>query len=203
LISLLQPLPTEDNTCVIQLTDVTDLVSGIWEGESGFTEKEMVLTIHENVTGVEVVVGDGVVSGGDTPVTCTVQGGRPRPEVVFMLMEGDQEVEDSRDRFTNVSGSGAESMEIVVRAVLRPVEGDEGRVICCHLEQWDNSQPRQSLAIVEKMTAPLNVLFGPRNVNIAQEHKNGSHLVRVTFTSNPPPSPSNITFTLERTDCVE
>ena len=99
LISLLQPLVTEDNTCVIQLTAVTDLVSGTWEGESGFTEKEIDLTIHENVTGVEVVVSDGggVVSGQDTPVTCTLQGGRPRPEVVFMLMEEDQEVEVSED----------------------------------------------------------------------------------------------------------
>ena len=95
LMSLLHPLQTEDNTCVIQLTDVTDLVSGTWEGESGFFEKEIDLTIHENVTGLEVVVSDdgGVVSGQDTLVTCTVQGGRPTPEVVFMLMEGVEEVE--------------------------------------------------------------------------------------------------------------
>ena len=93
--SLLHPIQTEDNTCVIQLTDVTDLVSGTWEGESGFFEKEMDLTIHENVTGVEVAVSDdgGVVSGQDTLATCTVQGGRPTPEVVFMLMEGVEEVE--------------------------------------------------------------------------------------------------------------
>ena len=35
----------------------------------------------------------GVVSGQDTLATCTVQGGRPTPEVVFMLMEGVEEVE--------------------------------------------------------------------------------------------------------------
>ena len=107
-------------------------------------------------------------------------------------------------------------MEMVVTATLRPVEEDEGRLICCHVEQWDNSQPRQSLATVEKvntkrgeifhrvflqMTPGLNVLFGPRNLNIKQDHKNGSHLVWVRFQSNP--SPDNVTFILERTDCEE
>ena len=105
---------------------------------------------------------------------------------------------------------------MVVTATLRPVEEDEGRVICCHVEQWDKSQPRQSLATVEKvntkrveifhrvslqMTPRLNVLFGPRDLNIEQDHRNGSHLVWVRFQSNP--SPDHVTFILERTDCEE
>ena len=53
------------------------------------------------------------------------------------------------------------------------------------------------------MTSELSVLFAPKNVNVHQEKKNGSHLVNVTFESNPPPSAGNVSFTLQRTEDCE
>ena len=53
------------------------------------------------------------------------------------------------------------------------------------------------------MTSELSVLFAPKNVNVHQEKKNGSHLVNVTFESNPPPSAGNVSFILQRTEDCE
>ena len=52
------------------------------------------------------------------------------------------------------------------------------------------------------MTEGLNILFGPKNLNIKQENRNGSHIVHVHFESNPVPASENVTFVIERrTDC--
>ena len=53
------------------------------------------------------------------------------------------------------------------------------------------------------MTAGLNVLFGPKNLDIKQEKSNGSHIVHVHFESNPVPLAENVTFVIQRTDCGE
>ena len=54
------------------------------------------------------------------------------------------------------------------------------------------------------MTEGLNVLFGPMNLKVKQENRNGSHIVHVHFESNPVPSPENVTFVIERSgDCLE
>ena len=54
------------------------------------------------------------------------------------------------------------------------------------------------------MTEGLNVLFGPMNLKVKQENRNGSHIVHVHFESNPAPSPENVTFVIERSgDCLE
>ena len=50
------------------------------------------------------------------------------------------------------------------------------------------------------MTAGLNILFGPRNLTIKQENRNGSHIVHVHFKSNPAPLSENVTFVIERTE---
>ena len=40
---------------------------------------------------------------------------------------------------------------MTVTATLRAEEEDEGRRVCCHTQQWDNSQPKQSLATAEEV----------------------------------------------------
>ena len=40
---------------------------------------------------------------------------------------------------------------MVVVATLRARLEDQGRLVCCHAEQWDNSQPRVSLDIREQV----------------------------------------------------
>ena len=45
--------------------------------------------------------------------------------------------------------------------------------------------------------------FQEHDLNVHQEKKNGSHLVNVTFESNPPPSAGNVSFTLQRTEDCE
>ena len=95
--SLLHPVMTEDNTCVLELPHATQQTSGTWEGESGFYEQEILLTIHQNVTSLTVEVSeDGrLMAGRETTVTCSVEGGSPQPDVTFMLMEDENEIEVS------------------------------------------------------------------------------------------------------------
>ena len=40
---------------------------------------------------------------------------------------------------------------MVVVATLRVSLEDQGRLVCCHAEQWDNSQPRISLDTREEV----------------------------------------------------
>ena len=56
----------------------------------------------------------------------------------------------SRERFTNISSSVSDGI-LTMTATLRVEEEDEGRRVCCHTQQWDNSQPRQSLAMAEEV----------------------------------------------------
>ena len=86
----------DDSTNLFRRNFLT-LPSGTWEGESGFYEQEIVLTIHQNVTSLTVEVSeDGrLMAGRDTTVTCIVEGGSPQPNVLFMLMEDGNEIEVS------------------------------------------------------------------------------------------------------------
>ena len=56
----------------------------------------------------------------------------------------------SRERFTNISSSVSDGI-LTMTATLRAEEEDEGRRVCCHTQQWDNSQPRVSLDIREQV----------------------------------------------------
>ena len=76
----------------MQLLNVTAAMEGTWEGESGWSEQEAELIIQENMASVEVSVEqeDHLVEDQDTLVTCRVEGGQPRPQIGFMLMEDQQ-----------------------------------------------------------------------------------------------------------------
>merc|ERR1719433_2606235 len=82
--SLLHPVLTEDNTCTVQLLNITPEVAGTWEADSDWYEQRAELVIQENIGGVEVVEEQ------ETLVTCRVEGGQPRPQIGFMLMEDQQ-----------------------------------------------------------------------------------------------------------------
>lgn len=83
---------TEDNTCTVQLLNITPEVAGTWEADSDWYEQRAELVIQENIGGVEVVVeqADHLVEDQETLVTCRVEGGQPRPQIGFMLMEDQQ-----------------------------------------------------------------------------------------------------------------
>ena len=67
-------------------------MAGTWEADSDWYEQRAELVIQENIGGVEVVVeqADHLVEDQETLVTCRVEGGQPRPQIGFMLMEDQQ-----------------------------------------------------------------------------------------------------------------
>ena len=87
------------------------------------------------------------MEGQELNVTCRVTGGSPRPEVEFMLMADNKtKIENSTLRFQDPRENPMSDGVLEVVATLRPGEEDQGRLVCCHVKQWDHSQPRQSLA---------------------------------------------------------
>ena len=76
----------------MQLLNVTAAMEGTWEGESGWSEQEAELIIQESIASVEVRLEqeDHLVEDQDITVTCSVEGGKPRPVIGFMLMEDQQ-----------------------------------------------------------------------------------------------------------------
>lgn len=46
----------------------------------------------------------------------------------------------------------------MVVATLRVSLEDQGRLVCCHAEQWDNSQPRISLDTREEVRQSATLL---------------------------------------------
>ena len=73
----------------MQLLNVTTAMEGTWEGESGWSEQEAELVILERMESVEVRLEqeDHLVEEQDITVNCRVEGGKPRPQIGFMLME--------------------------------------------------------------------------------------------------------------------
>ena len=83
----------------MELFDITAAVAGTWEADSDWFEQQTEVIIQEDMGGVEVVVEqeDNLVEDQDTLVTCRVEGGQPRPQIGFMLMEDQQnKIEVSR-----------------------------------------------------------------------------------------------------------
>ena len=76
----------------MELFDITAAVAGTWEADSDWFEQQTEVIIQEDIGGVEVVVEqeDNLVEDQDTLVTCRVEGGQPRPQIGFMLMEDQQ-----------------------------------------------------------------------------------------------------------------
>ena len=74
----------------MELLDITAAVAGTWEADSDWFEQQTEVIIQEDMVGVEVVVEDNLVEDQDTLVTCRVEGGQPRPQIGFMLMEDQQ-----------------------------------------------------------------------------------------------------------------
>ena len=66
----------------------------------------------------------------------------------------DNALQGSAERFLNVTESqpGEGGGLLTVTARLRPSQADQGSLVCCHAEQWDNSQPRLSLDIREEVS---------------------------------------------------
>ena len=63
-------------------------------------------------------------------------------------------IQGSAGRFHNLTESQSGDV-VTVTARLVAGREDQGRLVCCHAEQFDNSQPRLSLDIEEQVVSQL------------------------------------------------
>ena len=87
----------------MRLENFSQEMEGGWSGETWEEEGTAELVLQQNVSRLEVRLGDGdQLEGEDINVTCTVEGGTPQPLVELMLMKADNtKVENSSERFSN------------------------------------------------------------------------------------------------------
>ena len=138
----------------MKLVNFSQEMEGRWTGATWPEENSTEVVMQQNVTKLQVSLSEGhQVEGEDITVTCTVEGGSPPPSVQFLLVAADNQTSlgNSSERFTNITELSPEGKVLTVSALLRLSKEDQGWHVGCRAEQWDNSQPRVSLASKEEV----------------------------------------------------
>ena len=138
----------------MKLANFSQEMEGRWTGATWPVENSTEVVMQQNVTRLQVSLSDGdQVEGEDLTVTCTVEGGSPPPSVQFLLVAADNQTspQNSSERFTNITELSPDGKVQTVSALLRLNKEDQGWHVGCRAEQWDNSQPRVSLASKEEV----------------------------------------------------
>ena len=152
----------DGSSCTIMLVGMTEAMEGKWASrlDTDLERREVELVMQRPPAKVEVVVGEGEVGeevGSTSRVTCTVEGGTPRPTAVFTLQSNSSSVRQVN--FTEVEVTAVEGGNATTFAAsFVPQLEDLGASVGCTVTQTD----LEGLVLLQETAlAPLVLHYAP------------------------------------------